>query len=186
MDKYQMKLYLVNYRHIDSIPCKSITELPLEEAKKLAEQLHADSSCRAHRRFGTDFERYYVDRCKAEQWMYDAFCKLGGTPRKKHPLYFSIQPSDVLSENYGEHCMIQIDLDEIDDGDISFTFGDSMALYYTEKLNQVFTKNDLFQQLKSYDNDVNKMLEQNKEQAASIEAQLWNDKYLKDYFEGIK
>ena len=80
-----MKLYLVNYRHKDSVPCKSITELPLEEAKKLAEQLHAGSDCRAHRRFGAEFERYYDDRRKAEQWMYDMFCELGGKPETKHP-----------------------------------------------------------------------------------------------------
>ena len=175
-----MKLYLVNYRHKDSVPCKSITALPLEEAKKLAKQLHAGSSCRAHRRFGTDFERYYVDRRKAEQWMYDTFRKIGGTPDRKYPLYFTVQPSEALSENYGEHCVIQIDLDEIADSDISFTLGDSMALYYTEKLNQMFTKNDLLKQLELYDNDVYKMLEHNKEQAAFIEAQLWNDKYLRN------
>lgn len=175
-----MKLYLVNYRHKDSIPCKSITELPFEEAKKLAEKLYADSSCRAHRRFGASFERYYEDRCKAEQRMYDMFCKQGGVPEKKHPLYFTVQLSEVLSENYGEHCVIQIDLDKIADGDISFTVGDSMALYYTEKLFQVYKKNDLLKQLELHDNDINKLLEQDKEQVAFIEAQLWNDKYLND------
>ena len=176
-----MELYLVNYRHKDSIPCKSITELPVEEAKKLAEQLHSGSSCKAHRRFGADFVRYYEDRCKAEQWMQDAFCKLGGTPERKHPLYFTVQPSEALSENYGEHCVIKIDLNEVADGDISFTFGDSMALYYTEKLHQVYTKNELLEQLELYDNDVDMMLEKNDEQAVFIEAQIWNDKYLKDF-----
>lgn len=175
-----MKLYLVNYRHKDSIPCKSITELPLKEAKKLAEKLHTDSSCRAHRRFGASFERYYEDRCKAEQWMRESFRKLGGVPERSHPLYFSVQPSEMLSESYDEHCITEIDLDEIADGDISFTFGDSMVLYYTEKLHQVFAKNDLLKQLELYDNDVNRLLEQNDEQAIFIEAQLWNEKYLKD------
>lgn len=175
-----MELYLVNYRHKNSTPCKSITELPLEAAKKLAEKLHAGSECRAHRRFGADFERYYHDRCKAEEWMQDAFRKLGGTPKREHPLYFTVQPSVVLSENYGEYGMIQIDLDEIADCDISFTFGDSMALYYTEKLRQVYTKNELLIQLELYDNDVNKMLEQTENQAVFIEAQLWNDRYLKE------
>ena len=101
-----MELYLVNYRHKDSTPCKSITELPLDEAKKLAEKLHGGTDCRAHRRFGADFERYYYDRCKVEVWMQDAFRKLGGTPERKHPLYFSVLPSEMLAENYGEHYMI--------------------------------------------------------------------------------
>lgn len=176
-----MKLYLVNYRHKDSEPCRSITELPLEAAKRLAAKLHTGSFCRAHRRFGADFEHYYEDRCKAEQRMHDAFRKCGGTPERRCPLYFTIQPSGVLSENYGEHCVIQIDLDEIEVGDISFTFGDSMALYYTEKLCKVYTKNKLLEQLELFDNDVNKMLEQTDNQAVYIEAQLWSDKYLKEY-----
>ena len=74
--------------------------------------------------------------------------------------------------------MVKIDLDKIADSDISFTFGDSMALYYTEKLNRMYTKNELLKQLELYDNDVNKMLEQNKEQVAFIEAQLWSDVYI--------
>ena len=41
-----MELYLVNYRHKDSTPCKSITELPLDEAKNLAEKLHGGTDCR--------------------------------------------------------------------------------------------------------------------------------------------
>lgn len=176
-----MELYLVNYRHKNSTPCKSITELPLEAAKKQAEKLHVGSECRAHRRFGADFERYYEDRCKAEQWMQDAFRKIGGMPRKKHPLYFTVQPSEALSENYGEHCVIKIDLNEVADGDISFTFGDSMALYYTGKLHQVYTKNELLKQLEMYDNNINNMLEHKEEQAVFIEAQLWNDRYLKEY-----
>ena len=176
-----MELYLVNYRHKKSEACKSITELPLDEAKKLAEKLYSDCSCRAHRRFGANFEQYYESRCKAEQWMQDEFRKLGGTPVRKHPLYFTVQPSEALAENYGEHCAIKIDLDEVAEGDISFTFGDSMALFYTEKLHQVYTKNDLLKQLELYDNDVNKILEHEDEQAVFIEAQLWNDKYLINY-----
>ena len=176
-----MELYLVNYRHTNSTPCKSITELSLEEAKKMAKKLYTDCDCRAHRRFGATFEQYYENRCKAEQLMRDAFRELGGKPERNHPLYFSVQSSEILSENYGEHCMIQIDLGEVAEGDISFTFGDSMALYYTGKLNRVYTKNDLLKQLELYDNDVNKMLEQNKEQIGFIEAQLWSDKYLQDY-----
>ena len=175
-----MELFLVNYRHKDSEPCRSITELPLEEAKRVAEMLRTGSDCRAHRRFGSSFESYYYDRCKVEKWIQDTFCKLGGTPKREHPLYFTVQYSEMLSEHYGEHCMIKIDLNEVVDGDISFTFGDSMALYYTEKLNRVYTKNGLLKQLEIYDNDVNKMLEQNKEQVGFIEAQLWNDKYLQD------
>ncbi len=174
-----MQLYLVNYRHRDSEPFKSITDLPLEEAKKLAELLHGSSACKAHRRFGADFVQYYENRKKAEQWLYEKFRKQGGKPNVKHPLYFTLQSSEEMSGNYGEYLEIRLNLDEIDDCDISFTFGDSMALYYMEKLHKMFTKKDVLKQLELFDNDVNKMLEQTDKQAVFIEAQLWNDKYLK-------
>lgn len=93
-------------------------------------------------------------------------------------MYFTLQASEELSGVYGEHCEIKLSLDEIADCDISFTFGDSMALYYCETLNQVFTKNELLKQLKLYNNDVNKFLEDMKERCVFVEAHLWNNKYL--------
>ena len=56
-----------------------------------------------------------------------------------------------------------------------------MALYYTGKLNKVFTKNELLKYLELYGNDVNKLLEHTEEQVSFIEAQLWNNKYLKEF-----
>lgn len=178
-ENIKVKLFLVNYRHIDSEPCKSITNLSLEEAINLAGRLHNNSSCKAHRRFGSDFVRYYKDRKKAEQFLYDGFQKLGGIPRVKYPLYFTLQDFEGFSANFDEHREIKLDLNEIAESDVSFTLGDSMALYYKGELNRVFTKSELLKQLELKNNNVAELLNSIGEQCGFIEAQLWNYKYCR-------
>ena len=173
-----MRLYLVNYRHESSAPAQSITRLPLTEATKLAEQLYRNSTCKAHRRFGTNFFQYYENRKKAEQWMYQQFQQLGGHPKTANPLYFSLQSSSVLADNYDDGKEIRLNLDAIADVDISFTLGDSMALYYTESLNRLLTKRELLALLGSYDHDMGALIQASGEHCAFIEAQLWNDRYI--------
>ena len=97
--------YLINYRNTNSCQCKSITELPLSEAKAVAEHLYQNSPCRAHRRFGPNFAQYYADRHKVEQWLFDNFKNSGGNPQSKHPLYFVFQifcpKLDLLKHCFG-------------------------------------------------------------------------------------
>jgi hypothetical protein len=66
-------IYLVNYRHAASEPLKSIMQLPKENAFEVAQELYKNSSCRAHRRFGPDFEFYYTYRLEVEKWLYEKF-----------------------------------------------------------------------------------------------------------------
>lgn len=35
-----------------------------------------------------DFANHYPLRLKADEFMYDNFCRLGGKPKEKHPLSF--------------------------------------------------------------------------------------------------
>lgn len=171
-----MALYLINYRHASSAPAQSITRLPLEEASKLASQLYHSSTCKAHRRFGPDFVQYYENRKKAEQWLYQHFQLLGGHPKTTNPLYFSLQTSSALASNYNDTQEIRLDLDTIADEDISFTLGDSMALYYTGSLNQLLTKQEILALLASHDIDA--FIRASGKHCTFIEAQLWNDEYI--------
>lgn len=164
-----MNLFLVNYRHTNSEPLKSITSIPFEEAKSLADNLYKNSSCKAHRRFGSAFAQYYHDRKTAEEWLYSNFKNQGGIPKIKNPLYFTLEGFEEFSVNYNEYEISKLDLNEISEEDVSFTLGDSMALYYNGALNQVLTKSALLAKLTS---------DTAKEHYPFIEAQLWNDKYF--------
>lgn len=177
MNLVNSELLLVNYRHVNSEACKSIISLSLEDAKKLAENLYKNSSCKAHRRFGDVFVSYYQDRKKVEQWIFDNFIKLGGTPKLKHPIYFTLQDSKEFADNFYPYKEIKLRLNEIEDEDISFTFGDSMKLYYDGTLNKVFTKKELLKHLELIDRKNKEHLSNIIEQYGIIEAQVWNDKY---------
>lgn len=175
-----MSLLLVNYRHAGSELGKSITSLPLEEAIKIADKLYNNSPCKAHRRFGSAFVRYYEDRIKVERWLYDRCLQIGVRPKIKHPLYFTLRESKELSDNFGEYQEFKLNLDEIADEDISFTLGDSMALYYEGELGHVFTKKELLEQVESAGpcKDSDDFFGKISKQCAFIEVQLWNMEYL--------
>lgn len=176
----KMDLFLVNYRHCDSEPLKSIMQLPKEEAFKMAEKLYAQSQCRAHRRFGPDFSSYYAHRLKTEKWLYDCFIKLGGRPQTKHPFYFVLQHCENFYQNFDEGAEIKININDIDRADVSFTFGDSMAQMGKDSMKPMFLKDSLYELIRGQGNDVKKFLNSIKEPYVCMEAQLWTNRYFTD------
>lgn len=171
-----MKLWLVSYRHAASEAGKSITELPPEEAQAMAEALYCRSACKAHRRFEPErFPRYYRERLQAERLLYDSFRARGGMPKREHPLYFTLQASESLASGFGDPREIRLELDSLRDEDVSFTLGDSMALYYGGALEGVLTKAELLQRLEAQQYDVTALLPGPAEPGAFVEAQLWTE-----------
>jgi hypothetical protein len=172
-----MELFLVNYRQNDSVPLKSIMQLPKEEAFKTAEKLYNQSQCRAHKRFGPDFPKYYEARLQTEKWLYDSFILLGGKPQTKHPFYFVLQSCENFNRNFDYGKQIRLNTKDIDPSHISFTLGDSMAQMYAGSLQPLFLMETLYEQINSYDH-INKFLEYVKDQYVCIEAQIWTDQYF--------
>lgn len=171
-----MKLQLVSYRHAASEAGKSITELPPDEALALAEALYCRSACKAHRRFDPGvFALYYEARKQAEKRMYESFRAKGGLPEMQHPLYFVLQASASLASGFGDPREIRLELDSLGDDDVSFTLGDSMALYYGGALEGVLTKAELLQRLEAQQYDVTALLPGPAEPGAFVEAQLWTE-----------
>jgi len=76
------------------MPLQSITELPKDEAYKIALSLGSNKA-KAFGRF-KDFKNYYPRRIETEKWLYNLFIKLGGEPETEHPLYFVLEKSDFL------------------------------------------------------------------------------------------
>ncbi len=173
-----MDLFLVNYRHSGSEPLKSITQLPRDDAFRVAEKLYGQSQCYAHRRFGPDFTSYYEYRLKVEQWLYDSFLQLGGKPQTRHPFYFVLQYCDAFCRNFGESVEVRLPLQDIDPSDISFTFGDSMAQMETSAMEPLFLRDTLYESIRSCDNDVDRFLASIRDPYVCIEAQLWTDRYF--------
>ena len=177
------EIYLVNYRTIKCEPLKSITRLPEKEAVEVAKKLYDDNPYDGFQRFGEDFDKYYHYRIRAEKWLHQEFVKIGGRPQTKHPLYFFVHEWDIAEkawEGKVEKVVAKIPLNEIDICDISFTFGDSMAMLDRDDGRPPFLKDELQKHLLGYGNDVNKFLDAVYEQIGqrAIEAHIWNDKYF--------
>ena len=168
-------IYLLNYRHSNSEPLKSITQLPKEKAFILANKLYIENPCRAHNRFGSDFEEYYKNRIEMEKWLYNKFISLGGKPKIKNPLYFSLQHSENLYTNFNEGKIVKIKLDDIPSSVVSFTFDDSMAMFYSSDPINLFTKSQLFEFISIHNNCIDSFLNSIHPQCIYIEAQLWTD-----------
>ena len=173
-------IYIVNYRHSNCEPLKSITQLPEDEAFALAKKLYEESPCRAHNRFGPDFKWYYQHRIRTEAWLYDHFIAIGGKPSIKNPYYFLLDRSDVFDAYFGYGKTIKLALNNIDTCDVSFTFDDSCKMMDAPNRQEPFLKGKLLEYISMNGNSVESFLDSMKDQYDCIEAQLWTDKYFKN------
>ena len=166
---------LVNYRQSGAAPLKSITQLPEREAVNMANRLYAMSPCRAHRRFGQNFIEYYRHRQEAEKWLHEHFMALGGLPALHHPYYFVLQGCENFVRSFDSCVEIRIPLKHIAPSDISFTFGDSLAMMDTTERRPPFTVKGLGREIASYGGDFEGFLSRVQAQYGCIEAQVWTD-----------
>lgn len=174
------ELILVNYCYTDCIPLMNIMRLPQSEAFALAAEFakkHPKTT--AFYRFA-DFKNYYSLRKKQDEYLYSRFVELGGMPDEKHPLSFVIEGSDYLFDWFGKGTVSRLRLRDIFPCHISFTIGDSGAIYEKYGSVDLLTVDDIKEQmLKNGNNFVDFMQATGKHY---IEAQLWSDKYITEEY----
>jgi len=178
-----MSFYLVNYRHSESAPLKSIMHLPRDEAFAVAAQLYAASQSGGHRRFGPDFPNYYEYRIKVEAWLHEQFCALGGVPELTSPFYFVLERSAMYASVFGDTRAVRIPLDLLDPACVSFTYGDSMRRMETGDDTPMLTVETLKAEIVRY-GGIDAFLESVFQKYSCIEAQVWTARGL-DAFENI-
>lgn len=174
-------IYIVNYCSPGCVPLKSITQFDETNAFEYAKELSSNNSGTAFNRFGNDFKYYYPKRIRTEEWLYERFASLGGKPMTQHPVYFVVNGSDYLNKWFGGGKITKLLLNDIDSKDISFTFGDSMAKMDKPERKDPFLKETLFGLIEKYDSNIDLFINDICKEFNYIEAQLWNDKYFKDY-----
>jgi len=172
------KIYLVNHRPPNCESLKSITRLPKKEAFDLAKKLQKEVDVsEAYMRFKDDqFKAYYEIRMRAEKWLYEKFIEVGGKPQTKHPIYFYVHKWHMEDRFWETKVTERIELDSIDDSDISFIFGDSCGEVDRANRKEPFTKADLLEYIAEHDNDIEQLLQTVRH--GMIEAQVWNEKYF--------
>ena len=170
-------LILVNYCHPDCVPLKNIMRLPKEDAFVMAKKMAAaHPETTAFYRFA-DFENYYDLRLRQDEYLYSRFVELGGKPEENHPLSFVIEGSEYLQEWFGNGIQTKLFLRDVDARHVSFTLGDSGAMFEKKGVVDLLMLEDLKNRLVEFDGNFDDFLK-----AAGchyIEVQLWSDKYCK-------
>lgn len=169
-------LELVNYCYPDCAPLLNIMRLPKTDAFELARQLamlHPETT--AFYRFA-DFDNYYALREIQDNYLYERFLELGGTPEEKHPLSFVIEGSEYLREWFGNGIETRILLKDIEPCHISFTVGDSGAEFKKNGNVELLTVDELHRRIDEQGGDFDGFLHSTGKHY--IEVQLWSDKYI--------
>jgi hypothetical protein len=177
-------LYITNYCDKRCSPLKSITRLSNIEAHTLAKELsrYSDTKFTSFSRFtDEDFDGYLNKRILTEKWLRSKVERIGIKPKNISPLYFVLGESTYLNQWYQDGIKTKILLNQINDEDVSFTYGDSMSKMDSDDRMDPFNKETLLKFIKETTNDVTSFLINLNQQNRYIEVQLWNDIYINDF-----
>jgi hypothetical protein len=122
--------YITHYYRRGTPPFQSLSSLPDQQAIELMRLLADDTP------FGARFkdpEGYLQNRRMSEAWVRSELIHKGGKPQLDYPIYCVLGDSRWMVKNSPDrslHQAIQIDLAAFDEGDLSFTYPDSMISYW--------------------------------------------------------
>ena len=167
------KLFITHYYFPGTDPWKNIMNLPEQEAFRMAAELaekHPDTT--SFGRFA-DFENYYPNRKRADEFVRNEFIKLGGKPKLKHPYSFVLVECEYLRKWFDSSEKVVLDLDDIPDDRISFTLGDSCDMMIQGLEPTVLTKQMLLEGIEEC-GSVETFLAKSLGKYAYAEVQVWD------------
>lgn len=193
--------YLLHFYRIGADPFRSLSSLSDENAMERMRELYIEGSI-FWERF-KDPHDYLQFRKGIESWMYREFKAKGGDPKETYPIYlvlgrpkWTVQAVDSVT--LATTNEVQVPLSIFTERDISFTYPDSMvstflandkpAEYYLPDYHgKIFTLSEIRSIVErnglpgeGWDTILPSRL------ANYIEAQVWNHKLLRDYFQLTK
>ena len=168
------KLLITHYYYPGTDPWKNIMNLPEQEAFRVAAELAAaHPETTSFYRFA-DFKNYYPLRKRADEYVREAFIRLGGKPALPHPYSFVLAESDYLKAWFDSKDKIVLDLSDIPEDQVSFTPGDSCALLQHGIEPAVLTKRMVLEGISACGGSVNPFLEKTLGKNYYLEVQLWD------------
>ncbi len=172
---------IVHYYEARQGPLRSLSDLSMEDAEYILEQIRQEGVIFASKRN----KDYLGIRRSLEERLRQLFIEKGGRPKRLWPHYFILGECEWVRSWYREGRDLQIPLNEIDPKAVSFTYGDSFpAMRYQDGKpyrDKVYTVEELPELIRQYG------LPQiwNRDGLLGperyIEAQLWDDAPVKDY-----
>jgi hypothetical protein len=167
--------FLTHYYEAASGPFRSLSDLLLEEAEIVQEQIRRQGNRFASRR-SADYLRI---RCQLEQQIRELFAAKGGKPLRSTPHYMILGHCDWLKTWYVDGREVRIDLERFNPSAVSFTYGDSFpAMRFQDGRayrGQVYTLHELPDLLRRYGLPQIWNSEGQHGPERYIEAQVWED-----------
>jgi hypothetical protein len=188
--------YLTYYYKCGTEPFRSLSALSDSEAIPLMEALYVEfEGSLAFERF-KDPIQYMQNRRQTEQWVREAFIAKGGQPQATYPIPMVLGASKWMVKHAPApdlHGEIRIPLSAFQEGDVSFTYPDSMIslwfgrdkppeYYQPDYHGKIFTRSEILSivEMKGLPEEAwETNLPSNL--APYIEAQVWNHKPLLAY-----
>ncbi len=168
------KLFITHYYFPGTDPWKNIMNLPEKEAFRIAAELAAmHPETTSFGRFA-DFENYYPNRKKADEYVRETFIRLGGKPELLHPYSFTLMECEYLRKWFSEGEKLVLNLYDIPEDQISFTVGDSCAQIINGMEPEVLTKEMLMKRIRNCGNSVDAFFKASLGRFAYVEVQLWD------------
>ena len=138
------ELFLYHYFEQDFGPFAPLTALPMEEAKQILIEKKAAG------KFGNpDIDGFLQKRYDRDKQLRDIFIKHGGRPQRTTPIYMTLGEHRQWESAYENPAVIKIPFNEFDPVAVSFTYGDSFAIFNPalfgeeEYWNQIYFANEI-------------------------------------------
>ena len=194
-----MRKYLTHYYMKGTAPFRSLSALPIDKAIRIMGKMYVEfQDSILFERFKNP-AAYLKERRDAEEWVRGIFIAKGGTPQEAYPITVVFGESAWLAQHAPEperHAEVRIPLLVFGEGDINFTFPDSMISHWygAEKPDpydlpdyhgKVFTRSEIIAIVgeRGFPEDSWDIhLPDNF--GAYIEAQVWNHDLLRTYKPG--
>lgn len=103
-------------------PFRTLTSLPMEEAKVNARKILADMS-------ESFISGFLQRRYERDQMLRGAFLAIGGKPVRSAPVYFTLGPNEGMKTWFDDPVQVKIPVSAFDPDTVSFTYGDSFAVF---------------------------------------------------------
>ena len=189
--------YLYHYYDKSKLLFRSVTSLPFDEAEITLRASLAESP-NATQEFLNWFPKWHLERrYELEKTVRDKFVAVGGKPVNTAPIYFTLGANKGLETWYYNLGIIKIPVSEFDLSSVSFTYGDSFAVFNPECntgeewWEQVYMYSDIVKLIDKYGfpedpvyHSINMEFPKDKpinQYLKYIEAHVWNDEILDKY-----
>jgi len=188
--------HLYHYFNNAKPPLRTITSLPFDEAFDILTTVHADSPEFSDLPPGF-WNRFLQRRYDADKILRDKFISVGGKPVRTAPIYFTLGENEGMKTWYDNLEWIKIPVIEFDPDTISFTYGDSFAVFNPdldtgeEYWGQVYFYDEILNLIDKYGypedppyDMKNKIFPKDKpinQYLKYIEAHVWSDEILDKY-----